>query len=139
MQEWTADHNALVTRHREQLAEQSVAHAAEQQRRVDEWRQAQKASGVAGETTNNEEEEVPDDLIEPFVPLEPEWDGTFRLDTTPFVLPFAKTRTRVEDHVEHCRRKLVRCMKAGGTAIVDIGALAPDFVNKVLRHNKIPL
>ena len=153
-EEWAAEHDAILARQRVEIAEQSAEHAAEQQRRIDEWREARsKAQVDAGQCSrfaaDDDNESVPEELLEPFVPREPEWDGTFLLDTAPFVLPFAKTRVRVDDHVEMCRRKLVRCMKAGGTAVVDIGSLAPDFVNKVrlfgtpclcttLSHNPLP-
>jgi hypothetical protein len=128
-EEWAADHDMLLSRQRDEIAEQAAAHAAEQQQKIDEWRAAE--GGDACKSAEDDNDNLPEELREPFVPREPEWDGSFHLDTAPFVLPFAKTRVRVEDHVERCRRKLVRCMKAGGTAVVDVGSFAPDFVNKV--------
>ena len=66
-----------------------------------------------------------------FPSFTPEWDGTYQLDTAPFVLPFRRTKIKFDDHIEVCRQKLRRCMAAGGTAIVDLKGLAPDFIDKI--------
>lgn len=57
--------------------------------------------------------------------------GTLVIDTKPLVLPFKKTKIKVPDHIEHCRKKIMRAMKAGGTLVVDLYGQCPDFENKV--------
>ena len=75
------------------------------------------------------DEEVDVEAVAPYPG--PEWDGTYIVDTKPFVLPYKKTKVTVADHVEHCRKKIVRCMKAGGTLVIDLGDNCPDFANKI--------
>lgn len=75
------------------------------------------------------DEEVDMEAVAPYPG--PEWDGTYIVDTKPFVLPYKKTKVTVADHVEHCRKKIVRCMKAGGTLVIDLGDNCPDFANKI--------
>lgn len=120
----------------ERAAYESESHEA-YVRAVEEWHEETTArkerrrevdlDGGAEYVSSDEEEAV---ALPPPYPG-PAWDGTYLVATDPFVLPFKKTKIKVSDHVEHCRKKIVLCMKAGGTLVVDLGEGCPDFENKI--------
>eukprot|EP00040_Diaphanoeca_grandis_P023700 m.129381 g.129381 ORF g.129381 m.129381 type:complete len:416 (-) comp29394_c0_seq2:113-1360(-) len=61
----------------------------------------------------------------------PDWDGTYVIDCKPFVLPFKRTKIKFSDHMEKTRTKIRRCMISGGTLVIDIDDVAPDFVGHI--------
>ena len=55
----------------------------------------------------------------------------YMLSVDPFVLPLKRTGIKFPDHIEHCRKKIMRAMKAGGTIAISIRDLVPDFPGKI--------
>ena len=61
----------------------------------------------------------------------PAWDGTYVVDSSPFVLPIRRTGIPFAAHMEATREKVVRCMRAGGTLVIDLRDMAVDWETKV--------
>ena len=134
---WRADRAVFDANVEEERAAYETESHEAYVRAVEEWHEETTArkerrrevdlDGGAEYVSSDEEEAV---ALPPHYPG-PAWDGTYLLTTDPFVLPFKKTKIKVSDHVEHCRKKIVLCMKAGGTLVVDLGEGCPDFENKI--------